>query len=209
MNLVECLNPCERHQAAKHSRQQHCEAELEKETTATSIITGTVVNTQTRRAEPGVKVTYVDSVGKLKTSHTDDNGQYKLVVPLCSYWTYFIEKEGFSKPTVEGRCKEPVFFNMKKVLVSHGIGPILPDGQIRVVLTWLANDKNLKDLDLHLLVPGQRDVKLKSYKEWDGTKPAIAVDHRDDFMDAASETASTKKDFHAWIYKSFAGASAD
>lgn len=126
-----------------------------------------MLNIETKQGESGAKVTYVSNTGHATSVTTDSNGQYTKLVPRCSYWTTFVEKEGFSKQTAKGRCTEPKMANGEHMMVSHGIGPILPKGQMRAVLNWQANEKYLKDLDLHLLIPGQRDVNLKKYAATD------------------------------------------
>ena len=132
------------HPAVNYLEDNECTDKLstaEKE--AGTVVSGTVVNVETKQHEPDVKVTWVSKEGKTKTAYTDETGHYTLTLPRCTRWTQFVEKKDFSKPTVQGRCTEPTLAKEGKMLMSHGISPILPEGQIRFMLNWQANDKYL------------------------------------------------------------------
>jgi len=100
------------------------------------------------------------------TVNTDKAGTYKQSFPRCEFFHVECEKEGFINGTGAGACSEPFILWAKSQYHSTGISEFLPQGEIRVVLTWTANDKYLKDLDLHLLIPGERDVMLSGYEKY-------------------------------------------
>jgi hypothetical protein len=95
---------------------------------------------------------------------TDKAGVIKKTLRRCDFFLVECKAEGYIKEH-PAKCTEPHLLSDGEEKVTEAISKILPDGQMRAVLTWREDDKYLKDLDLHMLIPGRRDVYLKDYKK--------------------------------------------
>jgi hypothetical protein len=148
----------------------------------TATLKGTVINADTGRGEAGATVVAVDfDSGDKHTTTTDENGLYVFKnLRRCGFYQFQITKKGFIPNTGEHECAEPLILFTPQVYQRHGISAVLPEGQMRAVLNWQANDNYLKDLDLHLLIPGERKVLVKGYKKHDNAKADAEVKERTD-----------------------------
>lgn len=109
--------------------------------TGTGSISGTVTDATTGLGLSGVTV----SAGGVQTI-TGSTGTYKLENVPAGLQNVTASKSGYIS------VSQPVLVIADQEIqdVNFSLSPILPSGQIRIVLTWGANPS---DLDSHLLVP--------------------------------------------------------
>jgi len=141
---------------------------MQYDRTKTSIH-GALINTHTKREEPGVTCTWINTQTGVHVKATSDSkGKYVLEeIDRCGLYRVECYKEGLIPPGFGGSsCMSPYLVQKKHVDYTYAMMEYLEEGTVSAVLTWVEDDLYVKDLDLHLLVPGDRDVLLKDYAKY-------------------------------------------
>jgi hypothetical protein len=173
----------------------------------TTTMHGTVVTLQAWADEllmageglPGVEVSFQD-VHKPSVQHkvkTNQDGTYRLKLPRCHFFRVCYSLKGFINPCDgPNACRGTTLTRKGVEYLSGALSTPLPDEQTMISMTWKQDQNYLKDLDLHLLIPGRHETKQKSYE---GTDLAKHKDMQDDARHIYwRQTGETNKYPFAW-----------
>jgi len=136
-------------------------------------VLGTTINTDAAQGwngkgqEEGVRCKWINTQTGIHTEAVSDaKGRYKMQLDRCGLYHVECYKKGMIPPGFGGSaCQTPYMLAPQHIQYTTAIMPYLEKGKVSATLTWVDDNMYVKDLDLHLLVPGKRDVFLKDYKK--------------------------------------------
>jgi len=151
-------------------RQEEC---MSQELSTTTTVLGLVTSVaHPNKPVKGMEVRWVNYLtDEVHQVHSDRNGRYQITLPRCSFYTHQYVQKGFVDDTGLGGCTDPILLEEKEEFWTAGVSEVMPKTELRAMLTWKANKKYLQDLDLHMLIPGERRVYFPKYKDLHNASP--------------------------------------
>jgi hypothetical protein len=127
---------------------------------------GSLMDMDTGKALKGASVCAVDHETARQTSiKTDAQGKFTVDLPRCKFYDVVYSMPGYIPSTLS--CgSEPLLTWSPQMWHSDALTKLMRADELKAALVWEKDPTDVyqKDLDMHMLVPGRRDVLLEEYK---------------------------------------------
>jgi len=136
------------------------------------VITGTILDLESKVPVVGMQVTYIDMQSGIPYhALTGIYGNYSVSVPQCSLFNVRLHKEGYADDDGEGACSDPLILYQATEVWNFAAVPALPEGEFRALMSFDPTGEETTDIDLHALVPGRVSVTIPRYAHLENAGP--------------------------------------